>query len=173
MGTTTDIKGITPIHSGLSAEQIMESSVPRAVAQYQTVIDEINEHFWNRDWSALTTCISVPNRITALDAARLFDTHEEWLTVARAARDGFNTMGISEYHRVCRGAFFADPDERQIVGFHETFILRGCVLAVPRFKGFMRLVQHGGRWRSEGLHTEQRETLLPTIHADQIVRARD
>ncbi|WP_323768592.1 hypothetical protein [Antarctobacter sp.] len=170
---TTDFKGITPIHNGLSSEEILESSVPEAMAHYQAVIDEINEHFWNRDWTALTTRISVPNRITALDAARLIDTHEEWLTVARAARHGFNTMGISEYHRVCRGAYFVDLDEQQIVGFHETYILRGCVLAVPRFKGFMRMVLRDGRWRSEGLHTEQREALLPTIHADQIVQARD
>lgn len=165
--------GTRPIHGGLSHEEIKKDSVPEAVTIYQDTIDAIKEHFWVRDWEALISCIAVPNLISALDASRVFNTHEEWLTVTRAARTCFADQGVTEYHRICGGAVFLDGGQQQIVGFHETYILRGSVLAAPRFKGYMRMVLRDDRWQSEGLHTDQRDSVFPTIYADRLVPAKD
>ncbi|SNS57846.1 hypothetical protein [Antarctobacter heliothermus] len=165
--------GTRPIHDGLSPEQIKAASVPEAVTIYQDTIDAIKKHFWVGNWDALVSCIAVPNRISALDTARVFETHEEWLNVTRAARTCFADQGVTEYHRICSGAFFMDATKQEITGFHETYILRGSALAAPRFKGYMRLVLRDGRWQSQGLHTEQRDSVFPTIYADRLVAAKD
>lgn len=158
-----------PIHGGLTAAEIIDRSDPGAVARYQACIDAIKRDFWDRDWDALVAHIAVPNRMTAQDTARVFETRAEWRAVAQATRAGFADNGISEYHRICRGAFFIGGDRRTILGVHETYILRGSAFVVPPYHGYMRLVRGAERWMSEGLHSDLRDTLLPTIHADRLV----
>lgn len=165
--------GTRRFHGELSAEQIKKDSVPEAVAIYQDTIDAIKAHFWARDWDSLLSFIAIPNRISALDAVRVFNSHEEWLNVTRAARTCFANQGVTEYHRICGGAYFTDSDKQELAGFHETYILRGSALAAPRFKGYMRIVWRDGRWQSAGLHTDQRDTVFPTIYADRLVPAMD
>lgn len=149
-----------------------QPSDPLAQAHYQTMLDRINRLFWARDWEALGGCISVPNRISSADTERVVDTLDEWLEIARAARQSFVQVGATEYHRICVEARFADATRTRITGLHKTYILRNSTLVLPVCNARMTLVWADGVWRSSGLHTEARDQDLPTIHADRVTRSK-
>ncbi|MBW4983455.1 hypothetical protein KZZ07_12975 [Mameliella sp. CS4] len=150
-------------------DDIVSETDPQAEAIYQACLDRINVLFWARDWDQLADSIAIPNRISAPDTERVFATHDEWIVNAKAARETFAQIGATEYHRLCRAARFTDDARAFIVGLHETYILRGSAFAIPAYRAFMHMrLCDDGTWRSHGLHSEQRETTLPTIHADQM-----
>lgn len=155
--------------SAPGAKELLAASQPGAVDIYQGALDIIGNLFWSRDWEPLRDHILVPNRITALDTERIVHSLDEWIHLAKAARESFVRLGATEYHRLCRSAWFEDEDCRRISGVHETFILRGSTLVMPPHQGFLMLWQcDDGRWRSDGLRADKRDTVLPTIHADRI-----
>ncbi|SMX35669.1 hypothetical protein [Maliponia aquimaris] len=152
------------------AQDAPQPSDPLAQAHYQAMLDRINRHFWARDWQALGDCISVPNRISSLDAERVVDTIDEWLELARAARQSFVQVGATEYHRICTEARFDDAARTRITGAHKTYILRNSSLVLPVYCARMTLAWTDGVWLSSSLFTASRDKDLPTIHADRVTR---
>lgn len=163
----------TAFLDGPTAFPANEPTDQLAQARYQDILDRINRHFWARDWEALGTCIAVPNYISSVDAQRRVDTLDEWLELAKAARQSFVQVGATEYHRICRRAHFTAPARTRITGVHETYIMRNSALVLPVYRARMRLVWKDGAWLSEALHTDSSDHDLPTIHADRITPRRD
>ncbi|MBY6119850.1 hypothetical protein [Mameliella alba] len=151
------------------AAELVSTTDPQAEAIYQAGLDRITNLFWARDWDQLADCIAVPNRIGAPDTERVFATLDEWIVTAKAARETFAQIGATEYHRLGRAARFTDEARTRIIGLHETYILRGSAFAMPAYRAFMLMRQEAdGNWRSNGLYSEQRDTTLPTIHAERL-----
>lgn len=139
---------------------------PIAEKTYQVLIDAISTHFWNRDWDLLEFFMDMPNTVSADGKTRVFHSYAEFLPVLRESRANFDTLGVSEYHRLCRSARFEDAARTRIVGTHETFVLRGSAPVITPYTASIQAVWAGDRWCSRGLISNKREADLPTLYPD-------
>lgn len=146
---------------------------PQAREIYQDLLDAIDRAFWRRDWAAVMPLIAMPCHLSSPEGRRTVDTPEAFLDLLKAARDNFDVVGATNYHRISRGACFADASRRKITGLHETFILRGTVLIVPRHIGKATMEKEDSAgWRMFDLHTNNREANLPVFSADKVPLSR-
>lgn len=112
---------------------------PAAAELYQALVDTIDRKFWARDWETVIGYFTLPNRLSSQDADRRIEDREDLLMLLRSARDTFEAAGVSEYHRICRCAYFQDDTQTSLVGQHDSYVMRSATMVMPRYAGYLSM----------------------------------
>lgn len=132
----------------------MTEPVAAARAIYQANLDAVGVAFWARDWDTIVRLIHTPSVVSSLDSVSRHDTPEAMIASFSKSRDAFGMMGVTEYHRVCFDADFADGTQMVIAGEHTTHLIRGGSHLLPPYHCVMCLQKIDLTWRAAGLHCE-------------------
>ena len=128
-----------------------------AKSLYQKHIDIVTDLFWRRDWDALLMHLQVPGVWETPDAApERIKSHAALRDRITQKRAALEDMGVTDYHRICETAEFANAARTQIRGRHRTFVMRSGAVLLDPYLCDMPLVLTDGIWKSSGYRTSLR-----------------
>jgi hypothetical protein len=122
----------------------------RAKAIYQDWLDMVSRQMMDGAFDALAASMVYPNRMETADGVLIYATPEEMTASATSFRSFLQSLGATDYHRICDTAEF-DAEGTGISGEHTTYILKGGNYALRPYRNRMRLQLDGGTWKGAGL----------------------
>ncbi|MEZ5713786.1 MAG: hypothetical protein R3D85_00585 [Paracoccaceae bacterium] len=137
-----------------------------AVDIYQAHLDTVSQALFRGDFDAVTALMHYPSAMETDDDWVCIDSAPALLPSLRSFRETLSRLGVTEYHRICRGADFAQDDPDRIEGLHETYALRHAVPAMPPYLNRMTLIRRDGIWLGAGIRAAARNTDWTIIQHD-------
>jgi len=132
-----------------------------AITIYQEFLDEVSDALLAHDADRFLQRVFRPHLIVTETEEILVETD----TDARRQFEGFAnalaSQGVDAYIRSAREAWFVDAST--LLGRHESYIMSGSKLIVPRFSNETRLVLRAGVWGSTETRHHARYVAWPDI----------
>ena len=117
---------------------------------YQDHLDAVSEAIWDRRFDDVAALMAYPHRRRLGTRDIVVDDPDMLRAEARAFRETLDGFGATGYIRVCRHAVSDAPG--RIVGWHETFVVRGGTYQVSPYEAEITLLRHGDRWFASDCH---------------------
>lgn len=116
----------------------------QALDIYQTFLDEMGAAVLAADSDAFAARIFLPHVIETENFRVLLESRENVVRQFHGFCRALRGHGVDAYIRIARRARFDGPD--RIEGEHETFLMSGSSLVVPRFSNTASLEWRGDIW---------------------------
>jgi hypothetical protein len=119
-----------------------------ATEAYQANLDAVSYILMSGDFSEIATHLALPTEVRIDDVRLHLDSVEDIVAMLSEQRESVLRMGATEYHRICTGAEFTDPEQTRIEGTHTTYILEGGTYLMSPYPCRQWLRFQTGVWRA-------------------------
>lgn len=140
----------------------------RAADLYQTFLDSSSKIFWARDFEGLAAMMVYPHTMETLDGDLRFDTTDQMIEAGHEFRGYLDRMQAQDYVRLCKSAHFVPGREDQIIGVHESYVMRGGTYVVDPYRNEMCLEWHDGSWKGAGIRAQVSNVDVPILSPKQL-----